>query len=110
MTDKIVVFSTCSDEIEAVKLARKLVEARLAACVNIVPRVRSVYRWQGAMEEADEALLVIKSSRELFDELRRELVAAHSYELPEVISIPIVDGSGAYLEWLGQNLRSVPGE
>ncbi len=110
MTDKIVVFSTCADETQAGRLARMLVEARLAACVNILPRVRSIYRWQGAVEETDECLLVIKSSRALFEELRRELTAAHSYELPEAIAIPIVEGSGAYLEWIGQNLRSVKEE
>ena len=110
MTDKIVVFSTCSSESEADRLARRLVESRLAACVNIVPRVRSVYRWQGEVEQAEESLLVIKSSRALFAELRRELTEAHSYELPEVLAVPIADGSGAYLEWIGQNLRSVTEE
>jgi periplasmic divalent cation tolerance protein len=107
MTNKIVVFSTCADEEEAGRLARALVDARLAACVNIVSRVRSVYRWQGAVEQAEECLLVIKSSRELFEELSRTLTAAHSYELPEAVAIPIVEGSGAYLEWIGQNLKAV---
>jgi len=107
MTNKIVVFSTCADEEEAGRLARALVEARLAACVNIVSRVRSVYRWHGAVEQAEECLLVIKSSRELFEELTRTLTAAHSYELPEAVAIPIVEGSGAYLEWIGQNLKAV---
>jgi len=107
MTNKIVVFSTCADEEEAGRLARALVDARLAACVNIVSRVRSVYRWQGAVEQADECLLVIKSSRELFEELARTLTAAHSYELPEVVAIPIVEASGAYLEWIGHNLKAV---
>lgn len=110
MTDKIVVFSTCSSESEADLLARRLVESRLAACVNIVPRIRSVYRWQEEVEQAEECLLVIKSSRGLFAELRRELTEAHSYELPEVVAIPIADGSGAYLDWIGQNLRSVTEE
>jgi periplasmic divalent cation tolerance protein len=110
MTDKIVVFSTCADETQAGQLASVLVEARLAACVNIVPHVRSIYRWQGAVEQSDECLLVIKSSRALFEELRRELNAAHSYELPEAIAIPIVEGSAPYLEWIGQNLRSVTQE
>ncbi len=110
MTDKIVVFSTCANQAEAGSLARMLVEARLAACVNVVPGVRSFYRWQGALEQSEECLLVIKSSRALFDELRRRLDAAHSYELPEAVAVPIVDGSPAYLEWIGQNLGSVADE
>ena len=73
MTDKIVVFSTCASESEAEELARTLVEQRLAACINVLPRVRSYYRWKGAVEASDECLLVIKSSRELFDQLRAAL-------------------------------------
>jgi len=105
MTDKIVVLSTCSGEEEAERIARVLVEGRLAACVNIVPGVRSVYRWQGAVESAGEWLLVIKSSRERFDELRAALEKAHSYEVPEVIAMAVVDGSPNYLNWVEGSLR-----
>jgi periplasmic divalent cation tolerance protein len=104
MTDKIVILSTCSDEQEAERLARALVEARLAACVSVVPRVRSFYRWKGAVEDASECLLVIKSSRPLFAELRSALEKAHSYEVPEVVAIPVVDGAPNYLNWLHENL------
>jgi periplasmic divalent cation tolerance protein len=110
MTDKIVVFSTCANEAEADNLARMLVEARLAACVNVVPGVRSFYRWQGALEQSDECLLIIKSSRALFEDLRLRLAGAHSYELPETVAIPIVEGSPAYLRWIDQNLGSVADE
>ncbi|MGD0497949.1 MAG: divalent-cation tolerance protein CutA [Bryobacteraceae bacterium] len=105
MTDKIVVLSTCAHEEEAEKLARKLVEERLAACVNVIPRMRSYYRWQGAIEAADECLLVIKSSRALFPALVSVLESAHSYEVPEALAIPILDGAAPYLNWLGGNLR-----
>jgi periplasmic divalent cation tolerance protein len=105
MTDKIVVLSTCSSEQEAGVLAHRLVELRLAACVNIVPRVRSVYRWKDAVETAEEFLLLIKSSRPLFQQLSAELQKAHSYEVPEAIALPIVDGAAAYLDWLGSNLQ-----
>jgi periplasmic divalent cation tolerance protein len=100
MTDKIVVFSTCESAEQAVKVARALVEQRLAACVNIVPGVTSVYRWKGAVEEAQEWLLAIKSTRSLFDRLSETLAAQHSYEVPEAIALPIVAGSQSYLAWL----------
>jgi len=105
MTDKIVVFSTCSTPEEAAKIARKLIEERLAACVNVAPSVRSFYRWKGAIEEADECLLVIKSSRDLFDRLRLELEKAHTYEVPEVVAVPVVDGSPNYLNWVDAELK-----
>jgi periplasmic divalent cation tolerance protein len=105
MTDKIVVLSTCADEEEAERLARLLVEARLAACVGIVPRLRSFYWWKGAVESSGECLLIVKSSRPLFDQLRAALVKAHSYEVPEVLALPVVDGEGQYLDWLQANLR-----
>jgi len=104
MTDKIIVFNTCGSAEEAERIARALVSKRLAACVNLLPAVRSIYRWKGAVEDAQETLLVIKSSRALFDELRAEIEKLHSYEVAEVIAVPIVDGSEAYLEWLGREL------
>src|SRR3712207_1975146 len=99
MTDKIVILSTCATEEEAERIARALVDARLAACVNVLPRVRSFYRWQGAVEDATECLLVIKTSRPLFEPLRAALEKAHSYEIPEVVALPIVDGAPNYLSW-----------
>ena len=106
MTDKIVVLSTCANEEEAERLARLLVEQRLAACVSVIPGMRSYYRWKGAVETSAECLVIVKSSRDLFASLTAVLEKAHSYEVPEALAIPIVDGAANYLNWLGANLRS----
>jgi periplasmic divalent cation tolerance protein len=108
MTDKIVVLNTCSSKEEAERLARLLVDGRLAACVSIVPGVRSVYRWQGKVESAEECLLLIKSSRPLFEQLRDALQKAHTYEVPEVLALPVVAGAAPYLDWLQSNLQEGP--
>lgn len=104
MTDKIVVLSTCGDADEAGRIARRLIEKRVAACVNIVAGVRSIYRWQGSIEDSSEHLLIIKSSRPALEALQAELRAAHSYAVPEIVALPIVDGSEDYLAWLGVEL------
>ena len=106
MTDKIVVFCTCSTSEEATQIARKLVEQRVAACVNVLAGVRSFYRWKGAVEETNECLLVIKSSRELFDRLRLELEKNHTYDVPEVVAVPVVEGAPNYLNWLESELNA----
>ncbi|HBY64300.1 MAG TPA: divalent-cation tolerance protein CutA [Solibacterales bacterium] len=105
MTDKIVVFTTCNKPEEAEQIAHALVEARLAACVNIIGPLRSVYRWKGAVEKDTEYLLIVKTSRALLDELKAELRRLHSYEVPEVLALPVVDGSESYLAWMEQSLR-----
>ena len=105
MTDKVVVLSTCGSEDEAQRIARALVEKRLAACVNILPGVRSVYRWKNEIEDSQEVLLVIKTSRALCENVRSQIEKMHSYDLPEVLALPIVDGSQQYLEWLGRELK-----
>jgi periplasmic divalent cation tolerance protein len=104
MTDKIVVLSTCASQQEAEKLARSLVEQRLAACVNVIPGITSFYRWQENLETAAEWLLVIKSSRQRFEELRAAMEKEHLYETPEIIALPIMDGAAKYLTWIDQNL------
>lgn len=104
MTDKIVVLCTCSTSEEARRVAGALIEKRLAACVNLLPPMRSIYHWKGAVEEAEETLLVIKSSRPLFERLRSEIAKIHSYEEPEVVALPIVDGSESYLAWMDREL------
>jgi periplasmic divalent cation tolerance protein len=106
MTDQIVVLSTCSSAEEAERLARLLVEQRLAACVSVVPGVRSFYRWQGAVDSATEWLLLAKSSRGLFPALAAALDQAHSYDVPEVLALPVVAGAANYLNWLTGSLRS----
>jgi periplasmic divalent cation tolerance protein len=105
MTDKIVVFCTADSPEIAERVARGLVDQRLAACVNILPGLRSIYRWQGNTEDAQEILLVIKTSRGLFDSVRQTIEKLHSYEVPEVIALPIVNGSTAYLDWLAGELK-----
>ncbi len=109
MTDKIVVLSTCGTQEEGERLARSLVEQRLAACVNLLPRIRSIYRWNGAIETGEEHLLVIKSSRDRLPALIALLKKEHSYEVPEVVALPVVDGATEYLDWLQASLESEPG-
>ena len=105
MTDKVVVLVTCANAGEARRIARALVEQRLAACVNVLgARVDSTYRWKGRVETATERLLLIKSSRRRFAALRREVERLHSYDVPEVIALPIAAGSPAYLRWLAECL------
>jgi periplasmic divalent cation tolerance protein len=109
MTDKIVVWSTCGSRAEAERLAGIVVEQRLAACVNVIAGIQSYYRWQGRLETAEECLLVIKSSEGQFPALRAALERAHSYEVPEIIALPIVDGSVNYLSWLADNVGGKAG-
>lgn len=105
MTDKIVVLTTAGSLKEARKIARTLVEAKLAACVNLLPPVESVYAWQGKIEKSSESLLVIKTSREVFSKVEAEIRKLHSYTTPEIICLPIVDGSRNYLAWLDQSIK-----
>jgi periplasmic divalent cation tolerance protein len=106
MTDKIIVLVTCGSMREAKRLAGALVEARLAACVNIsTAPVESVYRWKGRVERAREFLLLVKSTRKRFAALRREIERLHSYDVPEIIGLPIANGSAGYLRWLGESVQ-----
>jgi periplasmic divalent cation tolerance protein len=104
VTDKIVVLTMCETEEQAQALARHLIEQHLAACVNILPGARSVYRWKDKIEDAAEFVLIIKSRRDIFVKLREAIAHLHSYEIPEVIALPVVDGSDAYLGWLDREL------
>ena len=101
--DAIVVFITAANGEEATRLADMLVGASLAACVQILPEMESVYRWQGKIERQSEILLLAKTTRDKFDELEREVRALHSYETPEIIAVPVTVGSTPYLEWLTQS-------
>ena len=105
MTDKVVVLTTAASRDEGKKLARHLVETRLAACVNISQPIESVYRWQGQIAEEGEFLLIIKSTRELFSEIKAEISKIHSYQTPEIICLPIIDGSPHYLQWISDSVK-----
>ncbi len=104
MTDYRIVLTTAGSKDEAHKLADALVERRLAACVNIIGPIESVYRWKGVVEAAEERLLVIKTTAGAFERVRDTIRQLHSYELPECIEIPVENGSAAYLEWIGGNV------
>lgn len=105
MTDKILVISTCATEADAERLARALLDTRLAACVNVVPGLRSFYRWKGEIESEAEFMLIIKTSRDLFPALRAEIEKLHPYEVPELLAMPVLAGAENYLSWLQANLR-----
>ena len=104
MYEFIVVFVTAGSSAEGERLARALVEERLAACVNRIPAVQSVYRWQGKVEESTEELLVIKTRADLLTPLEKRVSELHSYSVPEVIALPIMNGSADYLKWLGEQV------
>lgn len=106
MTDKRIVLTTAGSEEEARKIARHLVEQQIAACVNIVPQVTSIYRWKGDVEEAQECLLIVKTTAECFAAVRDAIQDLHSYELPECVAVAVEDGSPEYLEWLGSSVRA----
>jgi periplasmic divalent cation tolerance protein len=106
MTDKLIVLVTCGSAKEARRIARAMVEQRLAACVNILEApVRSIYRWKGRVESAGEFLLIIKSSRKRFAALQNAVRKLHSYDVPEIIAVAIERGSRDYLAWLSESVR-----
>jgi periplasmic divalent cation tolerance protein len=100
MNESIVVLITCGSEEEAMKIANALVEEHLAACVNLVSPIRSIYRWEGKIWDEKEWLLIIKTQKQRFEELEKKVKFLHSYSVPEIISLPIVEGSSSYLNWL----------
>ena len=104
MTDKVIVLTSAGSEAEASKIARALVERKLAACVNIVPKIQSVYRWKGEIEEAEESLLIVKTGRTQQDEVSAAIRELHSYELPECVVLAIDGGSEKYLAWITDSL------
>src|SRR5579864_2316547 len=105
MSNARIVLTTAGSQEEARKIACALVERRLAACVNIVPQIESVYRWQEKVETAMEWLLLIKTQADLFDRVRDAVKELHSYDLPECIMLEIAAGSQEYLNWIAESVR-----
>lgn len=104
--NRIVIFITCSSEEEARKISLRLVEKKLAACANMIRGIDSVFRWQGKVDSAKEFLLIIKSREDKIDSIIKEVGSLHSYEVPEIIALPIVGGSKTYLEWIDESVTS----
>jgi periplasmic divalent cation tolerance protein len=100
MSGYTVIFITTSSLDEAKKIGRVLVEEKLAACANIVSPIRSIYHWQGKICDDKEALIILKTKKKLFKQIEKMVKALHTYEVPEVISMPITEGSNKYLSWL----------
>ncbi len=104
MSELIVVYVTVGSSAEGDRLAHALVEERLAACVNRIRPVQSIYRWQGQVERSEEELLIIKTKSGLFDRLKKRVQDLHSYSVPEIIALPITEGNEDYLKWLDEQL------
>ncbi len=100
MPDVLLVLVTAPSAEVAADLARALVEARLAACGNVVPGLRSIYRWEGAVCDEPEVLLLLKTTRDRFEALKEEVLRRHPYQVPEVVALPVEAGSTAYLDWV----------
>ena len=105
MTGYSVFFVTAGKEEEASRIGRTLVEEKLAACVNIIPRIRSIYSWKGEVCDEEEYLLIMKSRSSLFPAIRDRVRELHSYEVPEIIAFPIDQGLPEYLDWILENTR-----
>jgi len=105
MKDYIIVFITASNQREAKQIAQHLVEEKLAACVNVIPGITSIYRWKGKIERSQESLLVVKTKNSLWPDLVRQVRKEHSYNTPEIIALPIVKGWKPYLDWLDISIR-----
>jgi periplasmic divalent cation tolerance protein len=105
MTDALVVLTTTENEADAERLARLIVEAGLAACVQVLPRMSSIYRWQGKIEQSSETLLLIKTTRAVYLQLETTIKQNHSYETPEIVALSVETGSDDYLNWLKSSVR-----
>jgi periplasmic divalent cation tolerance protein len=105
MTDKRIVLTTCGSEEEAEKIARHMVEKRLAACVNVIPKIRSIYRWKEKVESETEWLLLVKTNAANIARVREAITVLHSYEIPECVVLVMEDGSEAYLKWIDESVK-----
>jgi periplasmic divalent cation tolerance protein len=105
-SDFYVILSTCPDAETAARIARALVDASLVACVNIVPGLRSIYRWNDSIRDDQEVLMILKTAADRLPDARQRLVALHPYEVPEVVALPVADGHDAYLSWVHSATRA----
>lgn len=105
MTDKVVIMVTAASKAECRKIARHLVELKLAACVNITQPIESIFHWEGKITQDKEYQLIIKSTRQLFPEIETAVSNLHSYHTPEIICLPILDGAANYLQWIGDSVK-----
>jgi periplasmic divalent cation tolerance protein len=105
MSESIVVLVTCGSEEQAANIANSLVEDRLAACVNIISPIRSIYRWEGKTWDEKEWMLIIKARKKNFEGLEKRVKSLHSYSVPEIIALPIIEGSESYLKWLEETTK-----
>src|SRR5262245_10842300 len=105
MTDKIIVFSTCESKEQAESIAQTVVTERLAACVNVLPGIRSCYIWERKLTWSDEVLLLIKTTRGRFDQLQDRIKAMHSYSVPEIVAVNIDDAFNKYIAWIDESVR-----
>jgi len=101
----IIVFVTCANSKQADKISQALIKAKLAACVNLINPINSLFWWQGKVDSCKETLLIIKTKRSLFSRLEKLIKSLHSYEVPEIIALPIVKGSKKYLDWINDSTR-----
>jgi periplasmic divalent cation tolerance protein len=106
MTDTVIVLVTAPSADKAAEIARTLVEEQLAACGNILPGLRSIYRWEGKVQDEPEVLLILKTRANLFETLRARVVALHPYQVPEVLRLDVAAGHLPYLQWIGDSVRS----
>src|SRR6266705_1142820 len=104
MTDKIIVFVTCESKEQAEKIAQSVVTDKLAACVNVLPGVRSCYVWKRKLTWSNEVLLLIKTTRGRFDQLQDRIKTLHSYEVPEIVAVPIEDAFDKYIAWIDSSV------
>jgi periplasmic divalent cation tolerance protein len=105
MDQSIVVYVAAGSEQEALTIAKAVVEERLAACANLIAKIRSIYRWEGKVCDEPESYLIIKTRQKLFQALKERITALHSYDVPEIIALPIVEGLDSYLEWIHKETK-----
>jgi periplasmic divalent cation tolerance protein len=105
MTDALLVFTTLPNADKAYEVARALVEEKLAACANVLPAIRSIYRWEGKLQDENEVLVLLKTRAENVERLKARILELHPYEVPEVLAVPVESGYQAYLDWLSAQTR-----